>query len=148
MDYINNEDLLRELKIYKEQSIQTEEIGRMLLLLATKYSERGSFAGYTWKEDMISEAVYTCLKYMHNFDINIEDPNPFTYFSVIIQRVFISYITKQKKHSKIKDVCYKNVDFIMEDGYFHDDREFFKITGINYQPIRGPKKKKKKKKKK
>lgn len=147
MNYINNENLLREIKIFKETEQKTEELGRMFLLLAKKYSDKGSFAGYSWKDDMICEAVLTCLRYMHNFDVTVEKPNPFAYFSRIIHNSFLNYIAKQKKHSKIKDICYKNLDFITPEENSDNEWTYFDVCGINYQPIRGNKKKKKRKKK-
>lgn len=147
MNYINNENLLAEVKIYVETGVQTEELGRMLLLLAKRYSDRGSFAGYSWKDDMICEAVLTCLRYMHNFDVTIDNPNPFAYFSRIIHNSFLNYISKQKKHSQIKDICYKNIDFITPDET-DDELQYFNCKAIDYQAIRGEKKKKKRKKKK
>lgn len=146
MNYINNEKLLAEVRVYAETGVHTEELGKMLLLLAKRYSDRGNFSGYSWKDDMICEAILTCLKYMHNFDVNIEKANPFAYFSRIIHNSFLSYISKQKKHSKIKDICYKNIDFITPDENTTDDWQHFEVTGIDYQLIRGNKKKKRKKK--
>jgi DNA-directed RNA polymerase specialized sigma24 family protein len=147
MKYLRNENLLKELIIYQETGIQTEELGKMLLLLAKRYSDRGSFSGYTYKDDMICDAVLTCIKYMHNFDVKIDKPNPFAYFSRIIQNSFLNYIAKQKKHSKIKDTCYKNIDFLVPDSNCNDEYSYFDIYGIDYQPIMGNKKKKKRKKK-
>lgn len=144
MKYINNKNLLTELEIYKETGEKTEELGRMFLLLAKRYSDRGSFSGYTWKDDMICEAVLTCIKYMHNFDVEIDNPNPFAYFSRIIHNSFLNYISKQKVHSMIKDICYKNIDFIMPESN-DDDWQNFQVSGINYQLIRGNKKKRRKK---
>lgn len=143
MKYVDNEKLLGELRTYSETGIQTEELGKMFLLIAKRYSEKGSFSGYTYKDDMICEAVLTCLKYMHNFDLN--KSNPFAYFSRVVHNSFLNYISQQKKHSKIKDICYKNVDFIMPDENKNDDWELFEVCGINYQSIRGNKKKKRKK---
>jgi DNA-directed RNA polymerase specialized sigma24 family protein len=146
MNYINNKNLLDEIKTFKEDKIQTEELGRMFLLLAKRYSDRGSFSGYSWKDDMICEAVLTCLKYMHNFDTSIENPNPFAYFSRIIHNSFLNYISRQKKHSRIKDICYKNLDFITPDSNTDNDWKHFEVNGIDYQLIRGNKKKKRVKK--
>jgi len=147
MNYINNKKLLEEIEKYKETGIKTEELGRMLLLLAKRYSNKGSFNGYTWKEDMIAESVLTCIKYMHNFRTDVDSPNPFAYFSRIIHNSFLNYISKQKTHSIIKDTCYKNLDFIMPDENQEDEYKYFYIHGIDYQPIIGNKKKKRKKKK-
>jgi len=148
MDYINNKKLFKEIKKYNDDGIRSEELGKMFLLLAKRYSSRGSFAGYSWKDDMVCEAVLTCIKYMHNFRLDIEKPNPFAYFSLIIHNSFLNYISKQKKHSTIKDLCYKNLDLITTDANSDDEYEFFNIYGIDYQPIMGNKKKKKRKKKK
>lgn len=149
MNYLKNENLLEELNKYKKTGYQSEELGRMLLLLAKRYSERGSFSGYSWKDDMVCEAVMTCVRYAHNFDPEKAKgkPNPFAYFSRIIHNSFLNYISKQKDHSKIKDICYKNLDFITPDENLDSEYAYFNVRGIDYQPIRGIKKKKKRKKK-
>jgi len=148
MNYLKNENLLREIEKYNETGKQSEELGKMFLLLAKKYSEKGNFAGYTYKDDMICEAVLTCIRYMHNFDPSKQEhPNPFAYFSRIVHNSFLNFISKQKKHSAIKDICYKNVDFLSPD--VNDEREtcHFYVNGIDYQQIRGNKKKQKRRKK-
>lgn len=139
MNYVENEDIIKELKRYKETGERSEELGRMFFLIATKYAERGSFSGYSWKDDMIGEAVYTCLRYMHNFDLEVENPNPFAYFSLVIHRAFISYLKKQKKHSIIKDICYNNSECLLPDVSTDSEKEFFSVSGINYQAIKGKK---------
>lgn len=147
MNYINNKSLLEEIRIYKESGVKTEELGGMLLLLARRYSDKGSFSGYSWRDDMICEAVLTCIKYLHRFDITKESPNPFAYFSRVIHNAFLSYIAKQKIHSKIKDLCCKNIDFIVPDINIEEDFSYFDLHGIDYQVIRGDKKRKRKTKK-
>ena len=148
MNYVDNAKLLEEVKRYIETGHKSEELGEMLLLIATKYSEKGSFAGYSWREDMICEAVLTCIKYMHNFDIGKEGANPFAYFSKIVHNAFLNFIAKQKKHSSIKDVCYKNLDFLTQDVCFDSEVQYFNVSAIDYQAIRGKKKKKRRKRKK
>jgi DNA-directed RNA polymerase specialized sigma24 family protein len=143
MNYVDNEKLLEEVKKYIETGYKSEELGRMILLIATKYSDKGSFAGYSYKDDMICEAVLTCMKYMHNFDVTKKDANPFAYFSKVTHNAFLNFISKQKKHSNIKDICYKNLDFLT----CNTDIQFFNVSAIDYQSIRGKKKKKRKKKK-
>ena len=148
MNYVNNENLLKELKRYSDTGCRTEELGRMFLLIATKYAEKGSFAGYSYKDDMICEAVLTCIKYMHNFDVYKEGANPFAYFSKITHNAFLNFIAKQKKHSNIKDVCYKNMESITQDVLVDTEAQYFNVVAIDYQVIRGKKKKKKRKRRK
>lgn len=130
--YVKNEEILPHIYEYRETGVVSEDFGRILLTIAENYASKGSFHGYTWKQDMISEAVFTCLKYMHNFDpIKQKKPNPFAYFTMIIHRSFLTYIRKQKKHSKIKNElydCYTNEDF---SEYVFDD-----IKGINYEELK------------
>ena len=148
MNYVNNGRLLEEVRVYKDTGIRTEALGSMLLLIASRYAEKGSFAGYSWKDDMICEAVLTCIKYMHNFDVDKEGANPFAYFSKVVHNSFLNFISKQKKHSNIKDVCYKNMEVLTQDVCFDTEVQYFNVSAIDYQAIRGKKKKKKRKRKK
>jgi len=140
--YVNNKDLLVELKKYKDTKHITEELGGMIFEIAKNFASKGSYSGYTWKEDMISEAVLTCLRYMHNFDAKkYKYPNPFAYFTTIIYHSFLNYIKKQKKHSEIKDICYKKIQLLEEDKY----GDYYLIKAIDYQILRSLDKVKKKK---
>ena len=140
--YVKNKDLLPEIIEYKKTGNISEYLGEMIFTIAKNYASKGSFSGYTWKEDMISEAVLTVIKYMHNFDPKKQKyPNPFAYFTTIIHNAFINYIRKQKKHSKIKDICYKQIHLLENDNY----SDYYLVKAINYQSLRSLDKPKKKK---
>lgn len=131
--YIRNKDLLHELKKYKESGVIEEKLGLMIRQIAINYSNRGNFASYTWKEDMVSDAILICFKYMNNFDPEKQkNPNPFSYFTTIIHNAFVNYIKKQKKHSDIKDICYKQCYLIDEENSLYH----YAIKGIDYQIMR------------
>lgn len=118
---------------YKKTKHISEELGTMIFSIAKNFATKGSYSGYTWKEDMISEAVLTCLKYMHNFDPKkYKYPNPFAYFTTIIYHSFLNYIKKQKKHSEIKDICYKKIQLLEEVNY----GDYYLIKAIDYQVLR------------
>ena len=102
--YVKNKDLIVEVIKFKEDGVASEELGQMLLAIATKLSTKGNFAGYTWRQDMISEAVLTCIKYLRNFKPE-KSQNPFAYVTQICKNSFKAYIKKQKTHSLIKDTC-------------------------------------------
>ena len=127
-EYITNEQIMPLIFEYRATGIVSEELGKALLTIAENYANKGNFHGYTWKEDMVSEAVLTCIRYMHNFDpMRFSKPNPFAYFTSIIRNAFLNYIRRQKKHSAIKDWCYQNYDIMSENC---DD--FFTDKGIDY----------------
>jgi DNA-directed RNA polymerase specialized sigma24 family protein len=131
--YVRNKDLLPEIIDYKRTGVISEELGIMIMAIATNYSNKGSFSNYTWKDDMVMEAVYTTIRYMHNFDPKKgKYPNPFAYITTICHHAFINFIRKQKKHSKIKDILYKNYQ-TDENG---PNYVFTIIKGIDYSLLK------------
>lgn len=103
--YVNNQDLLDKIKDYKDSDKFSDELGKMIFDIAKNYACKGNFSGYTWKEDMVSEAVLTCCKYLKNFDAD-KSNNAFAYITKICHNSFKGYIKKENKHSKIKDILY------------------------------------------
>ena len=101
--YVNNKDLLKEVIDFKKKGIASNALALMLINIAKRYSSKGSFARYTWREDMVSEAVLTCIKYLKNFNSEKSD-NAFAYVTQICKNSFKAYIKKQTKHKEIKDI--------------------------------------------
>jgi DNA-directed RNA polymerase specialized sigma subunit len=101
-DYVNNKVLLEELEKYRKTGNYSELLGKILFTMAERIGRRREFRYYTYLDDMISESVLTCLKYMHNFNPE-KNSNAFAYFSTIIFNAFKLAIKKEQKHSKIKD---------------------------------------------
>jgi DNA-directed RNA polymerase specialized sigma24 family protein len=135
--YVRNKDLIPEIKQFNDVGFISEELGRMLLLIAKNLSNKGNFINYTWKEDMIQEAVLTCCKYLKNFDLE-KSNNPFAYITTICNHAFVNYINKQKKHSEIKDKCFHNRDTVIEDDTFT-----YSYKAIDYTVMSNEEKKKK-----
>lgn len=139
MYYVRNKDLIPEIEKFTKTEVISEELGAMLLLIAKNLSNKGNFINYTWKEDMIQEAVLTCCKYLKNFDLE-KSNNPFAYITTICNHAFVNYINKQKKHSEIKDKCFNEREQVTnhEFGFTH--------KAIDYTVMAMDKKKKKKSK--
>lgn len=142
--YVKNSELLEEVVEFKESGIVSENLGKMLISIAESYASKGSYVGYTWISDMVSEAVLTCIKYLNNFDLN-KSSNAFAYITQICKNSFKAFIKKQHTHSEIKDICYKSYE------KFNESQSAYSTKSINYEdiliPTHGYKKKKKKKKK-
>ena len=131
-EYIKNEDIMPLIFEYRATGQISDDLGDALLIIARNYANKGNFHGYTWKEDMVSEAVLTCIKYMHNFDpMRYSKPNPFAYFTSIIRNAFLNYIRKQKKHSEIKDWCYNHYEMMSENTNDH-----YANKGIDYTVLK------------
>ena len=128
--YVTNDEILKEMQEYKESGIISNELGSIFIKISSGLANRGSYAGYTWKRDMISEAVYTCIRYAHNFDIKkLNKSNAFGYFNMICYHSFLNYIKKQKKHSKIKDACFKK-------SYVLEEQDQYMKKAINYECLK------------
>jgi len=138
--YVRNKDLIPEIETMRlNDGLMSEELGRMLLLIAKNLSNKGNFINYTWKEDMIQEAVLTCCKYLKNFDLE-KSRNPFAYITTICNHSFVNYINRQKRHSDIKDSCFNNRTYLVEDETLS-----LSTKAIDYTIMSTEKKKKKKK---
>jgi DNA-directed RNA polymerase specialized sigma subunit len=112
--YLNNANLLNELINFKKSGKYSENLGGMFLQVATNLSNKANFIGYTWKDEMISEAVLTCIKYSKNFNPE-KSNNAFAYITQICYNAFRNYIKKQNKHSIMKQQLYDKKDLIMGD---------------------------------
>lgn len=117
-NYVNNKLFLEQIINYKklcEEAIKREdecpripeEIGESILSIATNLAKRPNFSSYTFKDEMISDGIENCLRYLHNFDPN-KSSNPFSYFTQIIHYAFIRRILHEAKHSYIK---FKSFEF-------------------------------------
>jgi hypothetical protein len=111
-EYINNQDFLNALVDYKEKVKASKDlnatkpripnyIGECFLKIANNLAKRPNFYSYTYKDEMISDAIENCLMYFENFDPN-KSSNPFAYFTQICWYAFIRRIDKEKKQQYIK----------------------------------------------
>jgi hypothetical protein len=118
-NYVNNPDLLKEMKIYVEgYSIAKNKgeeppkvsnyIGECILLIANRLANKPNFSGYSFKEEMISDGIENCLMYLHNFNPE-KSNNPFAYFTQIIKFAFIRRIQKEKKQHYVKIKNFENL---------------------------------------
>lgn len=120
-NYINNEDFLNAMIVYKEDIKKAEEknieippvpdyIGECFLLIAERLSFRPNFINYAFKDDMISDGIENCVQYIHNFD-PAKSRNPFAYFTQIIHYAFLRRIQKEKKQLDIKTKIIERTGF-------------------------------------
>ena len=156
-DYINNKEFYQMLVEYKEVCRQAEEkgeptpripenIGHCFYMIATRLGTKWKFSGYTYREEMVSDALENCVVAVHNFDPT-KSKNPFAYFTQIIYYAFLRRIEKEKKQTFVK---YKSLEHFLVDASLNDeDAEAysnFDITNDKMKPIlekyeRKPKKK-------
>ncbi len=89
------------IKFYK-----TDKICNSLALYVKHLCERVSFApnfiNYSWKEEMVGDAIVKCIQALRSKKYNPELGNAFSYFSQIVYNAFINRIKiEQKEHHMI-----------------------------------------------
>jgi hypothetical protein len=100
--YIDNEEMLQELISFKENGTLSENLHLMFYEMAKKIGTKPRFSGYTWIEDMVSDAYLKCCNVAHKFDPD-KTQNPFGYFSTVIIHYFWDALQGEDKQKKVKE---------------------------------------------
>jgi len=81
-------------------------IAMCFMKIAEGLSHKSNFIRYTYREEMVMDAVENCLKAIENYDIDAATrtgkPNAFAYFTQICWYAFLRRIQKEKKQQDIK----------------------------------------------
>lgn len=139
--YVNNAEFYKALTEYLEKrklAIQEnreipripEYIGVCIDKIARRLSTKGNFSGYTFREEMVSDGIETCFKYLHSFDPSRTD-RAFSYFTRIIYNSFLHRISQEKREVYIKYKAYENgmlSGIATRDGSTSDDTASLDLT--------------------
>lgn len=112
-NYIDKEEFTKEMDIHAMEcraAIESgkptpkcpESIGIKFLLIATNVANKGNFYKYTYKDEMVSDAVENMVRYRHNY--KKERGHAFSYFTTYAIYAFLARIKTEKKeqHKRIK----------------------------------------------
>jgi len=117
--YVSNKEFYAEMIEFKEACNKAKElnpdspnwpqagegIAKKILLITERLSYKPNFVNYTFRDEMISDALENCFMYIRNFNPE-KSNNPFSYFTQISYYAFLRRIQKEKKqfHIKVKYV--------------------------------------------
>jgi DNA-binding transcriptional MerR regulator len=154
--YVSNADLQRMMEIYHsgkeiitykftnkktkelEKAFKVEifhmsnELGEAFMKIARKISNMGCFVKYSFKDEMISDAILAMVKSAHKYKVGSEakSANPFAYFTKLTYNTFILRIKKEKNLSeKLEKLKREKYPELMEkqggEGSFdYDDNNY------------------------
>jgi hypothetical protein len=132
--YVNNRDFSYAVVDYvtilneardagNELPIVPDYIASCFLKIAEGLSHKSNFIRYTYREEMVMDAVENCLKAIENYNLEAATrtgkPNAFAYFTQISWYAFLRRIAKEKKQQdvKIKYMTQSGVEeFIIDTG--------------------------------
>ena len=115
--YVNNSDFSTAVVEYVEKVDNARKtdndipkvpdyIAQCFLKIAEGLSHKANFIRYTYREEMVMDAVENCLKAIGNYNLEAATrtgkPNAFAYFTQITWYAFLRRITKEKKQQEIK----------------------------------------------
>jgi hypothetical protein len=115
--YVNNKDFSNAVVEYcktvntakaseKEIPKVPDYIAQCFLRIAEGLSHKSNFIRYTYREEMVMDAVENCLKAIENYNIETAtrtgNPNAFAYFTQISWYAFLRRIAKEKKQQEVK----------------------------------------------
>lgn len=118
--YIDNKKFLAALVEYRKGVVAakaigeeippcTEYIGECFLKIAQHLSYKANFINYSYRDEMISDAIENCLTCVSNFDPE-KSENPFAYFTQVSYFAFIRRIQKEQKQTKTKLKMLESID--------------------------------------
>ena len=115
--YVNNKEFSQAVVRYVRalnEAQKTEDklpivpnyIAACFLKIAEGLSHKSNFIRYTYREEMVMDAVENCLKAIENYNVEAATrtgtPNAFAYFTQISWYAFLRRIAKEKKQQDIK----------------------------------------------
>ncbi len=150
--YVVNKDFLAALverrKLIQDYEAENKEppmvsnyIAKCIFDICTHLSYKPNFIGYSYRQEMVGDALENCLRVVNNFDPE-KSSNPFAYFTQIAYYAFLRRIETEKKQSYIRgklldelpleelinmDDCDGNPgEFIeqMRQNYYYDTAEY------------------------
>lgn len=116
--YVNNAEFSQAVVTYVTEVRECEKnnssvpivpdyIAQCFLRIAEGLSHKSNFIGYTYREEMVMDAVENCLKAIGNYNLEAATrtgkPNAFAYFTQISWYAFLRRIAKEKKQQDVKN---------------------------------------------
>jgi hypothetical protein len=110
--YVNNKEILVVMKEYRELYLVTKannterppmppKVANAIVQIATKMSRMHNFFGYSYRSDMISDAILQLTAKFHLFD-PLKSDNFFGYASQLCWNAFIGRIKMEQKQTSIR----------------------------------------------
>lgn len=125
----------------EEKPVLSNYLAKCIFDICNHLSYKPNFIGYSYRQEMIGDALENCLRVVDNFD-PAKSSNPFAYFTQIAYFAFLRRIETEKKQSYIRgklldelpldelmdleDFDGQPLDFVeqMRQNYYYDTAEY------------------------
>lgn len=136
--YVSNKDLYIEyckwheaIKEAKRKKLPEPQmpnsIAHAIIKICNKLSNSYNFVNYSYKDEMIADAIENCFRTAKNFDVENYN-NPFAFLTTIAYHAFMRRIKKEKQESIIKGELLR--DMMLEDIVNFEDGSETEIANL------------------
>ncbi len=100
--YVNNKDFYESIVKWLDEEKRTgikkipDKIALSIMKICENLAKSGRFSGYTWKQEMIADAILSCIQFCRNFDPT-KSQNPFAFYTQIAYNAFVQRIKLEKQ---------------------------------------------------
>jgi len=119
-NYINPKEFKDEIVKFYKTGIMTTSLAQSVYDIAKRLSFAPNFVNYSYKEEMIGDAIIKMIAALRNKKFNPDYPksNPFSYFTRISYNAYRNRIKKEKKAHEVL-LEYQNEVFntLSDEGY-------------------------------
>lgn len=142
-NYIDNKKFYSEIVKYREiiekNKLEgktppqlTNYLGDCIVRIATRLSTMPRFINYSFRDEMIADAIENCMVYFHDFD-PVRYQNPFAYFTQVVYYAFLRRIAKEEKDRYTKYKFFRDTLIDSSDLVDEDDNRV--VSGKMYDNI-------------
>ncbi len=120
--YVDKKEFYKQMYDWKKEwkkdkgTPLTNAIGKNILNIVKNFSHKKNFINYTYRDKMVTEALFTACRYAHTWDENHPSKNAFSYFTRIAWTSFVKEIKSEHKQSEMKKKLFDDA----ETGIFYD----------------------------
>jgi DNA-directed RNA polymerase specialized sigma24 family protein len=103
-NYVNAKEFLQLIIVYYDSGSDeiSRELGDSIYKIATGLSFAPNFINYSYREEMVGDALVKMVSAIHNKKFNVDSGyNPFSYFTTIAFHAFINRIKKEKRQKEV-----------------------------------------------
>lgn len=118
--YLNNKELLAEVRLSKERGAMTDTLAKMLMLLCSRYAKKGNFVNYSYNDDMQAYAMMMLVRTWNAFNAD-KYTNAFAFYTQCIKHSFIQYLKQEQRQRDTRDALMISQGLNPSYGYDDDD---------------------------
>lgn len=133
--YVNGKEFEEEIRAYYKSGHVTQKLGESLTKIANGLSFAPNFINYSYKDDMIGDAIVKMFSALRNQKFRLDTGfSPFSYFTTIAFHAFINRIKKENKHHAVlneyRDKVY--TDLMMDPEVVNGAHIYIEPADDNY----------------